>query len=695
AVTVTVAEKEVTLIFKDKSGTEDDILTVEEGDVTTYFRKKAVSAKLSAASEAGDLEGTWIAFQQKVGDAIRILKEDPDNQIQLVISAKEGSDDFKIEIVTTGKPEYISEEEQKNDSTPVVLVGCGDLTEAQLKTGDSLVALANASGVEELEALFNTMDTDGWDKARTMAPEDAMELYKQALEKAPGHCGAVFGKTIADLVMVIEDQKLDKFVKHVEDLSNQEEPVSSETSPAQKLSAKAIAATPPAQAPGMLAKISKAMNTADPLTVQEIQDLAENVLLPKVENTITSLENILGENDFSFEFTVEPGTPDEEKVQLDQGEIGPMIAAAKVFKAFLIVVIAHDLSASQMDGSMQWAEDMETVMDNVDFDALSAQQKKTLDHLTGLADASSSFTTIKSDWKTKYQAIPDLLLEAIDNLQDGMRYGLTEAKAGVDGQKNDPYIVGDGVEADVTTADFEYAIENLEKAKKYLQTEPVTVKYAGGTKSIKVNLRKIFEMDGYQKYFPYFKFNPYEEWNDIISSDTSWDMGFMWGDAREEIYNQIGFDAEDWNLDLRPVDLSYLFEQPEPPSPEEYEMIGRQYGLDSATVQAIVEGKIIAYSFNLYYQDSSGGFMETAATMLQKTDSCKFSFMKMMNQNQLGEQNYEYTQLDSSEFENGDFTLGTCREADSGIQYVNWIDEMEKGPLYFTDKDGKKTFGPE
>jgi len=522
---------------------------------------------------------------------------------------------------------------------------CANLSAEQQAKGDSLVALATETGITSIEDMFQELNNNDWDKAKNLTPSQAHALFKQALEVAPGHCEALFGYTITSLSMVFGDQELDKFIKHVKDSYND----SNYNGPLLKVSQDFIGLDPK-DAPVVLLKANQNINRVEEITILEIQTLIENSFLPRIDTAIARLQTIMTYDNFAFEFTVNNNTSNK-IIQIDRGEIGPLLAAAKYFKTFMLMIVSRELQSVMLNNSFDWVKTLNQ-MKKEDYLSPTAEQTTALDHATGLFLPTSTFTSIRPEWKAAYNGIPDILLSAIDDIQAGLQYGITESQQGTASQVNDPYIVGTGPNSDVDPADFQEAIVNLERLKKYLQGE-VLLSYNKGTSSIRVNVRKYFELQGFQQYLPYFEFNPYNDWNTVVRADTSWYSTLNYSSATiDEIALNLGYSEG------APIYLSYLTFVSGPDA----DLLLSFWNNDTLAILSPVPGSPCSYNYTKFKDlilDPVAGYIVTPAPS------------------------------------SGNMVLQGCKVENGILMYADYINDVKKGPFYFTDPNGVKSFGPE
>src|SRR5690349_17378358 len=82
-------------------------------------------------------------------------------------------------------------ETPKDGPRPQPTLRCADLTPAQQRVGDSLVALAQRLQSQDVEAVASIRNPD-WKTLDEANARAALGYYNEALAAAPGHCGALF-----------------------------------------------------------------------------------------------------------------------------------------------------------------------------------------------------------------------------------------------------------------------------------------------------------------------------------------------------------------------------------------------------------------------------------------------------------------------------------------------------------------------
>lgn len=391
---------------------------------------------------------------------------------------------------------------------------------------------ASANATKLLEASLNNMQqamVDGsWGNVQNSAPTQALDAYNQILAQDAGNCEAQFGKAVATLASLVNNPSLDSMITEVKNHSTSTTASDVESYSAYlNLKSEAV--------PAALFKLSQTTaNTTNPMTVDRMQNIVIAEFLPKLDTAIAMLDNVMQEEEFSIELTINPGKTNEKLVQLDKGEVGPSLAVLKTIKAYLVTFVSVNLDAT-LDGKYEWVDVLKEIKSE-DFDSLTSVQTAALDHAVGLTKKSSLVTTIKKEWQSKYAGIPALLKSAIQDIRSGMEYGIFEAENGGD-QLNDPYIVGSGINAHVNEAKMREYITHLDRLDKYLDGD-VTLKYNKGKDSIVVNFPKSYtHFSGTQDFLPYHVVRPYAEWNDFTGERAVWNnySSYCWmGGTKED-----------------------------------------------------------------------------------------------------------------------------------------------------------------
>lgn len=373
---------------------------------------------------------------------------------------------------------------------------CGDLTHAQMSAADSLVAKAESH--LDGEAVFVGSDSgQDFSKLKRRDVDSLDAYYSQALAVAPNHCGALFGKAIVTAYSVAQDHAFDSLVNNVENTD---------------AGGYALGKLSAANAGPALLDLRRGLATAPKSVLTQAQEVSENLLLPKIDSAIKSLEIVVAHPGFRFAIT-----RGSEGWRLDRGEAAPLLAALKIAKAMIILVAGYEWRL-ESDEDYPFLSVLRNIHEK-DMDSLTPEQKDALDHYTGLLHRGSSFTRIRPGWAARTASIPDLIIQAVDHVEAGLQYGITQAQTNLD-QSKDPYRVGTDETADIDPADLQKAINRIDLTKKYLSGE-VPMTYAKGKATLRINFRKLFQVDGLQGLLPYYSFYPYPEWNDSLPADAT------------------------------------------------------------------------------------------------------------------------------------------------------------------------------
>jgi hypothetical protein len=524
---------------------------------------------------------------------------------------------------------------------------CVDVSAASAHSADSLVALANEAMVSNFQ-YWSEQDGE-WQLIQRRNPHAAIGLYDQALRIAPGHCQAIFGRAVASATLLTQDAKMDAFMAKVE--GSEPLPVAKAGAKSSARSMAALMKMTPDQAAPVLLKTSAKLREVDRPTVAEAQALIETVLMPKLDSTIAAMESVMDFPLFAIRFSVEGDT-----VEIDHSEIGPGLAGLKVMKAFLTIVAGYQWEVA-LDGNYDWVDSLSEIQME-DYDHLSSVQTRALDHLTGFFSQASPFSKVRPAWRTPIQGIPALLLDAVGDAQNGLRATIAEA-AKPQGQEFDPWRAG-GKDADVDTVDLRIAIEALERSKKYLAGE-VPISYEKGARTLKVNFPRVFAIDGLQGMLPYYRILPYAQWNDTLSSDTTWysdGLGYMTYSTRQKAIQAMGYGPRDYGDDW---DVSV------------------NYNVDFQDT-----GRVTLYN----YADPSGFSNTLLATFWADSGNpCSFHYQKQYALvGKATDAAFEITPSVTT----GSFQIGLCKD-EGGVPVFADLKVNLRGPFEFTNASGTPT----
>ena len=528
---------------------------------------------------------------------------------------------------------------------------CADLTPAQQKSGDSLVALAQKLQAGDMDKIVSLKNTS-WQSIDEDKANQAVAIYDQALTVAPGHCAALFGRAMSRAGTLLQNQVVNDAV--VQSLQKGSASKSGASLPV----AQAYKANPDEAAPLVLRVVSGLASVDKPYLSQQ-QERLSTEFLPQLDSIISSLNAVMAKGDFAFTYVGENGKVTE----IDAGEVGPMLGGMKIARAILLVVCGYQWEIAK-DGSYSWMDHLGNLSDD-DLSHLNSTQRSDLDHMVGLFQVGNPFTRVKPEWKSEVRNIPNLLLEAVENTQTGLRYALLEAGQ-PDKQINDLYRVGTGENDDLDPTDVTGMINALERTKKYLKGE-VTLSYHQGTHTLRLDFPKIFAWDGMQNFLPQFKVNKYEQWvvpmapiDSSIEGDWAFDLNGTLA------YNKI----------MQVLDL---------PSD------------DAIEIRASLKGNfqvILSEDFTGWFSNSYRGPDVVLAELTPDGDGCSFKYVKTNGRTRMRPAIFadEDTFVLTDDLGKGTFALGnSCRVNNGRHEYlISEIGTIAR-PFYFTNSNGVKT----
>lgn len=390
------------------------------------------------------------------------------------------------------------------------------------------------------------------------------------------------------------------------------------------------------------------INSSDDIRNILVSDVQSAIgsAIPSLDSAISFMTNIANDDEFTCTYFI-----NDRDIELDRGDFAPVLAAMYVAKASLTALVSINLNIDE-NGKYDWIDSLEELEYRFNY-----YSNHGIEHLLKFIGKDSKFTSIHNSWKKEFKNIPNLLDSAITYVQLGLQYGLEEAKTGMETQENDLYIVGDGEEAHLSTADAQKIIDSLTTIRKQLH-EGFDIEYAKG-KTIKINVSKLFEnTDGIQKFLPYHVVNDKSEW-------VNPDGGFYWSEDFEyqayaqrymqghvgETYHKFKPSARDIMVYSHDEDVSTGYVYLEVYDP--YEKSKIRYNVDGCKI-----------SFTFVFFDAS--IPNLADTI----------------------------PLEKAPWSIPDLTIpnGMCKEDKGTIKYAVAFYENEVPNFgYFTDKDGKKT----
>jgi len=337
--------------------------------------------------------------------------------------------------------------------------------------------------------------------------------YGQVLANYPANCEAQLGYALSSIADLVNDPGLNSLVDTLENRGITE-----------LKSSKNLYRMSSDDASQVIVGSSYLLKNSSGSVIVDVQNSIASHLLPVTDSAITYLTNVVHSGDVAILYKTDSRT-----YELDKGEFAPALGALHLFRAIMVCIASYDIDFTK-NGGFTWIEELDDMdVSNYKTNAGGAQ-------LLALMDRSNPFGSIKSDWVSMYKSIPNMLDSAISYVQLGLQYGIDESATGLASQINDIYVVGDGVDADVSAADMKRAIDSLEVIKKALHND---VEITINGKKVVVNLGKFFNITNIKQYLPYYRVVPQADWykemgHDFWSEDMVEDSY-----SREELESKV------------------------------------------------------------------------------------------------------------------------------------------------------------
>jgi hypothetical protein len=326
--------------------------------------------------------------------------------------------------------------------TLVLLSNCGNKknpTESQPQDKEgaqTTVELANQALEDVLYVLVNRDDIQHPSDIDFAKP---YSLYNDAYQKDPNNLDANFGLALTNILMLTQDQELQKvwddWDKYLQEYNPFEAPVSG--SSASHLHVGFPTSIRYFNIPGAtLAKAiigTQKMALVDAPKLSSIQIILESKLLPKLNLASQALERV--DDNQSYRFIVTPrmlGDPDEDQLEIDLTEIYALEVSVNVLRAMVGIAVAYNV-------------------DFVSYDSVGIYEAFRL---------GSSFMTLRNNGAYLGQAKTSLLT-AIDKLESGINFLRNER----DSQSDDIIKIGSD---DVDNADLDTIMAHINDARNVL-----------------------------------------------------------------------------------------------------------------------------------------------------------------------------------------------------------------------------------
>lgn len=284
--------------------------------------------------------------------------------------------------------------------------GCGKkTTEPDEVTAAEEVALGNAALETELYELIST-ELEGVERPDDLDFSGPNAHYKKALQLDPNNLDANFGAGLTEILMVTLDNSVnavfDEWDAYI-DTGSFFAPKSA-IHPEKNFARGIVKRGFPTGKKDfllpsnfLLSSISRIFYTAltDPPQIHEIQNLIDDVLLPRVDYALERLRKVASDPDYTFIITPKmQGDVDEDPLELDMTEIYLIITGLDLLKSLCSMAIAY----------------------NFDFPSYDS---------AGLAQVipqDSDFLSLRSGGDSKLASAKSAFLDACDNLENAINF---------------------------------------------------------------------------------------------------------------------------------------------------------------------------------------------------------------------------------------------------------------------------------
>jgi len=381
---------------------------------------------------------------------------------------------------------------------------------------------------EDMNDFYSQLADGNFTKAQTISA-NIKKTYDEILSKYPSYCEAQLGYAVAVVTDIFTNQA---FIDLVDSLNSKEKSVNLYKMSAEDAAYVAVKAS----------SMSKA--DAEKFITDRIQETIANNLLPAVDTAINYMTNVVNDGSITVLYK-----NDGRSYELDNGEFAPALGALYLVRAIMVAAASRNIDYS-LNGSDAWINELDSL------DLASYKNNAAAKHLVNLLKKDNPYGTVKKEWVKAYSNIPNMLDSAISYVQVGLQYGIEEAKNGLAGQLHDPYVVGNGEDADVSVQDFENAIDALSQAKDALHNDYTFD--IDETHSVTINVSKFFQLTNLKEYLPYYQMVEPENW--FLPSATD-----FWTDTVSEnayaayALEDAVFSAMGEGIDHKRVDLDNEF----------------------------------------------------------------------------------------------------------------------------------------
>ncbi len=300
-----------------------------------------------------------------------------------------------------------------------LLINCAgdsDSTSVDPEASSNLVDDANAA-LEQV--LYDLINNDSIQHPSEIDFTTPYELYRQAYQKDPSNPDANFGLGLTSILMTTQDQQLQQVWDEWSDYFDTNNPFEAplgDTQGALKLgfpTSEDYYEIPT----DVIAKTAVNANwlaIKDAPKLSDIQNVLENLLLPKLDFALQAMDQIDNNENFVFKITPKmQGDLLEDTLEVDLTEIYALEVSLNVLKAVTDIIVSYDV-------------------DFTDFDSAGIMEA---------FDQSGDFLTLRDNGSFMNDA-KDCVMDAVDKLEAGIAFLRSET----DDQNNDIIKIGpDGV----------------------------------------------------------------------------------------------------------------------------------------------------------------------------------------------------------------------------------------------------------
>jgi len=274
--------------------------------------------------------------------------------------------------------------------------GCGEeSTTSPSINPDGAIALVDSANEALENVLFDEINGENPEKPSDINVSIAYNLYVRALELDPNNIDANFGAGILEIVMLTQDSEINEFYSKVEeysesggffDVEGMEQVNGFPNAPGPEFRINVI--NLPIGMPVRLTRKFCNIASESTPTINEIQNIFLNIILPRFNRAIDHLGKVTEKNDFTFNVTPKmQGDENEDPIELDLTEIYASLAALQVQKAYFLHFCAYNFNFDEYTGE----EMLSNLTQGSDFMALHPEGADRMRNaLQGWKDAMSS-----------------------------------------------------------------------------------------------------------------------------------------------------------------------------------------------------------------------------------------------------------------------------------------------------------------